>query len=194
MYIVLVPGNRCSEFVQLCCTVHPPHPCVSPILASQHSGLPFFRHAVMKTVFVLSLFYYVSLTNGFGSGLVTRTTVKKGLSPTRLTAKRTEQKRQPPSSSNLLSLPRKSAKKHRDHILTNTYLNSINKPSLRSLWYAYWKKLQARGVTKLLANSLLAYLFIGSTSRCIVFSCAWFLSSKQVRFSSCTSYGLGFTR
>jgi hypothetical protein len=152
------------------------------------------RHAVMKTVFVLSVFYYLSFTNGFGSGLST-TTVKKGLSPTCLMAKGTERKRPSPSSSDLLSLPRKSAKKHLDHVLTNTYLNSINKPSLRSLWYAYWKKLQARGLAKLLANSLMAYLFIGSTSRCIVFSCAWFLSSKQVRFSfSCMNHGLGFPR
>jgi hypothetical protein len=136
----------------------------------------------MKTSFVMIAFYYLSLANGFGPGLKT-TSVTKSWSTTLLSSMRIERKRTPPSNSYPLPRRKRLSKKKCDHVLTNVYLNSINKPSLRSRWYAYWKELQARGVVKILANSLLAYLFIGSTSRCIVFSCAWFLLSKQVRFS-----------
>lgn len=145
----------------------------------------------MKTAFAVVVFYFLSLANGFGPGRTTMMVVKNW-STSSLSSIRSERKRTPSSSSYPLSRPNKLSKKKRDHVLTNVYLNSINKPSLRSQWFAYWKKLQARGVVKLLTNSLLAYFFIGSTSRCIVFSCAWFLSSKQVRRFSDTNRALGF--
>jgi hypothetical protein len=85
------------------------------------------------------------------------------------------------SRQNYRSLPRKPKAKRTNHVLSNPYLNAINRPSNRSALLAYWRKMHARGVTRMLANALLAYLFVGSASRCIVFSCSWYLASKQVR-------------
>lgn len=119
---------------------------------------------------VLILALQLSFAAGFMS-LVT-TTASKRLQ-VRVMTKRVDR--------NYRSSPRKPKTKKTSHVLSNPYLNTINKPSKRSVLLAYWKKLNARGVTRLVANTLLAYLFVGSASRCIVFSCSWYLASRQVR-------------
>jgi hypothetical protein len=118
---------------------------------------------------ILILALQLSFAAGFIPLLKHRTSKKL---QARVTAKRIHHNYRPS--------PRKPKAKETRHVLSNPYLNAINKPSKRSALLAYWKKLNARGVTRLVANTLLAYLFIGSASRCIVFSCSWYLASRQV--------------
>lgn len=126
----------------------------------------------------------LALHFSFAAGFSTLLSAAEGKwLPVRVKANRIDQNFQAlprkPNNQNYRSLPRKPKATKTNHVLSNPYLNAINRPSKRSALQAYWKKMHARGVTRMLANALLAYLFVGSASRCIVFSCSWYLASKQ---------------
>lgn len=136
----------------------------------------------MKSAIAL-LLLYLSFTTAF-STLPAPTT--RSLLHIMSSSKGSNKANDSPEKDYLSSLSSNPIKKKNKNILSNNYLNSIDKPSVFARIRRSWtdmRTMDTKSLAKLGANTLLAYLFISNASGCIMFSCAWFLASKQTGLS-----------